>query len=323
MSGKLVSMVYEREVNHAQQSILVAMADHADDDGRHCFPSVPFIAWKTGYSQRQVQRCIGELRQIGCLLVEREATRYRPTEYRIVLAALPAKEPFAGADKLSNVLRREVIATFQPVCQYCGAQGDAECGPDGRAWEIDRVLPSSAGGRYEPGNVTLSCSTCNKRRNDRRGVRMAPLAVFRGATHVASGVPFEASRGAIAVAPEPSVGTVKEPKSAADLAARPAKRPTRAASALGPGAQAYRDECHLTPNHVQREMLDAAADRFGEERVRTICRQWMARGFKPTNVDAILDVIAQGWRTRDARSDLPRGGQRMPDGSIVIDMGYR
>ena len=79
----------------------------------------------------------------------------------------------------------------------------------------------------------------------------------------------------------------------------------------------------IWPNHVQREMLDAAADRFGEERVRTICRQWMARGFKPTNVDAILDVIAQGWRTRDARSDLPRGGQRMPDGSIVIDMGYR
>lgn len=96
MSGKLIGQVYERQLGHAEQAVLLAMADHADDFGNNCFPSVPYVAWKTGYHERQVQRLIVKLRDLGALVFVRGATRYRPTEYRIDVDALPAKEPFRG-----------------------------------------------------------------------------------------------------------------------------------------------------------------------------------------------------------------------------------
>ncbi len=43
------------------QSILLAMADYADDEGRNCYPSYARLAWKTGYSTRQVEKALAEL----------------------------------------------------------------------------------------------------------------------------------------------------------------------------------------------------------------------------------------------------------------------
>ena len=97
MSGKLIGEVYERVLGHAEQAVLIAMADHAQDDGSDCYPSVPRIAWKTGYTDRQVQRIMARLREWGALVVSSEASRYRPTGYTIVLDALPLKPPPKGA----------------------------------------------------------------------------------------------------------------------------------------------------------------------------------------------------------------------------------
>lgn len=98
MSGRLVSQVYERELGHAEQAILVAMADHADDFGRGCRPSMAYVAWKTGYNDRQVRRIVHALRAAGALVTVREATPRRPAEYAINLAALPEKKPFRDDD---------------------------------------------------------------------------------------------------------------------------------------------------------------------------------------------------------------------------------
>ena len=94
MSIKLMSRVYERECTHPEQSVLLAMADHADDDGKNCYPSVARIAWKTGYTVRSVQRIISALRDRKVLTLVEEARRYRPNEYRINVSALPAKKRF-------------------------------------------------------------------------------------------------------------------------------------------------------------------------------------------------------------------------------------
>lgn len=94
MSGKLMGSVYEHEFSHGQQAVLLAMADHAQDDGSHCFPSVARIAWKTGYHKRNVKKLLSELRDMKVLLEIRQATPHHPTEYRIELDAAPLKPPF-------------------------------------------------------------------------------------------------------------------------------------------------------------------------------------------------------------------------------------
>jgi hypothetical protein len=95
MSIKQMSQVWEHEFDHPEQSILLALADHADDDGAKIFPSVEYICWKTGYKERQVRRLLKKLREQRVLLVLREGGgRGYPTEYKLNLAAAPRKPPY-------------------------------------------------------------------------------------------------------------------------------------------------------------------------------------------------------------------------------------
>jgi hypothetical protein len=96
MSGKLMGGVYEIELSHGQQAILLACADHGQDDGSDIFPSVDRLAWKTGYDRRNVQRIMRQLEAVGVLVQVAQATRRHPTEYRIDLSAGTAKSPFVA-----------------------------------------------------------------------------------------------------------------------------------------------------------------------------------------------------------------------------------
>ncbi len=98
MSIRLMARVWERCLSHAQQSILLALSDHAGDDGSHVYPSLAHIAWKTGYSARQVKRVIADLRRMGVLEVVAPARRGRPVEYRVHIEAVPEKSPLRKDD---------------------------------------------------------------------------------------------------------------------------------------------------------------------------------------------------------------------------------
>lgn len=74
----------------------------------------------------------------------------------------------------------------------------------------------------------------------------------------------------------------------------PGKGPKGRARGLGPGASLYRDVAHLTPNHVQREILDEAHAELGEERLREAFRTWVARGWSRQNVDGMVDFARKG-----------------------------
>lgn len=86
--------VYEIELAHPQQAVLVAMADHAQDDGTDVYPSIARLAWKTGYSDRQIKRIIKDLLGVGVLIEVTAATQHRPTEYVIFLDGGTQKPPF-------------------------------------------------------------------------------------------------------------------------------------------------------------------------------------------------------------------------------------
>ena len=96
MSGLLMGLVWGREIAGHPRDVLLAMADHAHDDGSSCYPSVPKLAWKVGISERTVQRIIGRMLESGVLELVAAARRHRPSEYAINLSALPAKAEFRG-----------------------------------------------------------------------------------------------------------------------------------------------------------------------------------------------------------------------------------
>lgn len=68
LSIKIMSAVWELDLPRDEKIVLLAFADHADDDGV-CWPAVERIALKCGYSERSIQRKLGPLQDRG-LLVE-------------------------------------------------------------------------------------------------------------------------------------------------------------------------------------------------------------------------------------------------------------
>src|SRR5687767_7242901 len=100
MSIKLMSEVWHLELDHPQLLMLLALASHADDTGR-AFPGVAYLAWKTGYSERMVQRHLRTLEHSGLITVTRfqQGGRGRATEYCLQLHNATRKPTYQAASK--------------------------------------------------------------------------------------------------------------------------------------------------------------------------------------------------------------------------------
>lgn len=95
MSIRLMAQVWELEVPHAEQWVLLALADHADDSGEG-HPGIPYLAWKVGYSERSVQRALHELGRRGFLRATRGPSgRGHYDYYQITLSEAPSKPAFS------------------------------------------------------------------------------------------------------------------------------------------------------------------------------------------------------------------------------------
>jgi hypothetical protein len=99
VSVKAMTRVWELDLPHARQAVLLVMADHGNDDGASIFPSAGLIGWKAGYSKRQVQRIIDGMEADGLLIRVADARGYRPTEYRIGWDAATEKPEYEASKK--------------------------------------------------------------------------------------------------------------------------------------------------------------------------------------------------------------------------------
>jgi hypothetical protein len=102
MSLKQMLTVWDYDLKHGEQAVLLAMADHANEDGTGMWPSNALLAYKTGYSERSVKRIKAQLREKGVLVIVRRASRHRPTEYRFDWSKARPKPPFGGPVDNSN-----------------------------------------------------------------------------------------------------------------------------------------------------------------------------------------------------------------------------
>ena len=114
MSIKQMIKVWEHQFSHPKQSVMLALADHAHDDGTNVRPSIDYIAWKTGYSRRSVQNIIYELKAEGILVLARASDRRTPNEYKIDWNKATTKRPFVrenrGAESAPHTKNRGAVA---------------------------------------------------------------------------------------------------------------------------------------------------------------------------------------------------------------------
>lgn len=91
MSVRSMASVFEaRGITPTQKLVLLALADHANDDGRSIYPSTETVCKKTNLSERSVRSTIGGLRNAGILVIVKPATANFPNEYAINFSALAA-----------------------------------------------------------------------------------------------------------------------------------------------------------------------------------------------------------------------------------------
>lgn len=103
----MLGQVWELRLPRNQKNVLLALADHADHNGENAFPGVELLAWKTDYSERQVQAILRELEagadeaedgRAGPVIEPMGPTtggRGYATAYRLLLDNAPRKAPLA------------------------------------------------------------------------------------------------------------------------------------------------------------------------------------------------------------------------------------
>jgi hypothetical protein len=84
MAIRIMAMVFKSGgLTPTQKLVLLALADHANEEGSSVFPSVQRLTIKTGLGERAVRKCLGDFRDSKLLLVVHKAGQHRPTEYAI------------------------------------------------------------------------------------------------------------------------------------------------------------------------------------------------------------------------------------------------
>lgn len=92
MSVKVMSWVWEQDLSTTKKMLLLAIADHADDEGENAWPSKARLALKCNISESQVRRHLRELEADGWIATERQrggtlatSEDRRPNLYRVLV----------------------------------------------------------------------------------------------------------------------------------------------------------------------------------------------------------------------------------------------
>lgn len=87
MSVRLMGAVFELDIAASEKLVLLAMADHARDDGTGCYPAIELLARKTSQTRRGVQKIMRRIEDAGLIAPSdvSRGGRHRSTEYKLTL----------------------------------------------------------------------------------------------------------------------------------------------------------------------------------------------------------------------------------------------
>jgi len=190
-----MGLVWDCGLPKDEKYILLAYADHADHEGRGIYPAVTLIAWKTGYSVRQVQRITKQLIAEN-ILVPDGMSQYGTNNYRINLTALPQREPRQNTRRGRPSENGDICAENGDIYanngDICAENGDIAMSPEpsinrhikpsdkpssGKAGEDDHVpeKPPQKASELEPstpgGRKLFARLQANAKAKGRRGPR--------------------------------------------------------------------------------------------------------------------------------------------------------
>lgn len=96
MSAKQMGAVWDLDLPHNEAWVLLALADHADHMGENTHPGVDLLAYKTGYTERQVQRILRRLEDKRVISIEAHGRGGRGhfTTYTLHVEKGVKKSPF-------------------------------------------------------------------------------------------------------------------------------------------------------------------------------------------------------------------------------------
>lgn len=104
MSLKLMDLAfYVKGLTPPQKSVLVALADHAHDDGSSVYPSVARLVLKTSFAERTIRRALADLQQKELIHEVKPAVYHFPTEFRLNVALMKSLQ-----EKPKEVLKKHL-----------------------------------------------------------------------------------------------------------------------------------------------------------------------------------------------------------------------
>lgn len=147
MSAKTTGLIWDIVLSVPQRMVLLAMVDHADHDGEHIHAPAPFIAWKTGYSERNVYRIIQDLIAAGILVITGsslgEANEYRfdfsRAAYKPSYRGKKPKRRPATPDKMTGGTPDKMSGGKRPTPDKMSAPPDKMAGGTPDMLAIDHV----------------------------------------------------------------------------------------------------------------------------------------------------------------------------------------
>lgn len=89
---RVMVMAHGVRLTWLQRTVLVAIASHANEYGKKCYPTLALLAGETDLTERSVRAAVKELEQLGVLAVEHRRGWNQPNSYVIhadALAGLP------------------------------------------------------------------------------------------------------------------------------------------------------------------------------------------------------------------------------------------
>jgi hypothetical protein len=152
MSVKVMSYVWQ----HSSQSggallVLLAIADHASDDGGNAWPSLPTLARKARLSERQVVNVLHQLEAAGEIRVARGGGRGQVNHYTVLMPesrkdftenlSLNGKHEIRATERVKSAPKRVKSATerVKPISPEPSIEPSIEPSngepPTPRAWE--------------------------------------------------------------------------------------------------------------------------------------------------------------------------------------------
>lgn len=117
MSGKLMGQVFGLMLTRAERDVLLALCDHARDDGTRAHPGVHLLAYKTDLSTRQVERYLQSFRRRGIIKQVGGGGHGRAVEYVIDLSNAERKPPFIRRESGDTQMSSELTQTDDASCE--------------------------------------------------------------------------------------------------------------------------------------------------------------------------------------------------------------